>query len=472
MLISNGTNSSIEKINSNTIHNNILTNRMYKSILKLISKIDITNKLSRDDDANAIVTLDYDTNSNSTLIKRRFITSGGLNTPITIDITSILNNSFKSKKRVVHKYDDSVLDEILSLGFSLIGMRGKINRDLYLDFKYTLNGLPCILTINIMGLNDDTKYQVDTDDDDIYYDDDYDSETLNDSYIGSITLDINPYGADKIQDSIDVYNSIIGYFSKATISYNDIINKTEYVNLISTTHSGFTLKSIKLDYINDKFEDLDIHYGDGFEDRYESLVSNIRTSTKGIVLFHGVPGSGKSYCIKHMLRRLDNKCVIFVQPNMINNLTDPSFIGFLTELSAQNKDVKENILLIVEEAESILLSRDNGNVSNGISNLLNSTDGILNSALKIQMILTFNTDKFDIDKAILREGRLIGNFKFGYVTSKNVKVLMDKLKIEDDVLLKSKKTTVSSIYSKLSERQSITFATDENFDDSKKDFIL
>jgi len=47
-----------------------------------------------------------------------------------------------------------------------------------------------------------------------------------------------------------------------------------------------------------------------------------------------------------------------------------------------------------------------------VANLLNVTDGILSDCLSIQIVATFNTSRDRIDKALLRKGRLIAEWKF------------------------------------------------------------
>jgi ATP-dependent 26S proteasome regulatory subunit len=70
-----------------------------------------------------------------------------------------------------------------------------------------------------------------------------------------------------------------------------------------------------------------------------------------------------------------------------------------------------NSILFIEDAERVITDRNNGG-ANGVSNILNITDGILSDILKIQIVATFNMDKAKIDSALLRKGRLIAEHKF------------------------------------------------------------
>lgn len=83
---------------------------------------------------------------------------------------------------------------------------------------------------------------------------------------------------------------------------------------------------------------------------------------------------------------------------------------------------------MIEDAEKVLLSRDmNEGSSQGVSSLLNISDGILGDCLNIQVICTFNTKKDKIDSALLRDGRLIALHEFGLLTSDESNKLLQHL---------------------------------------------
>jgi SpoVK/Ycf46/Vps4 family AAA+-type ATPase len=69
-------------------------------------------------------------------------------------------------------------------------------------------------------------------------------------------------------------------------------------------------------------------------------------------------------------------------------------------------------ILLIEDAEKVITDREQ-TASSGVSNILNITDGILSDLLKMQIVATFNMDKDNIDKALLRKGRLIAEYEFG-----------------------------------------------------------
>jgi ATP-dependent 26S proteasome regulatory subunit len=134
-------------------------------------------------------------------------------------------------------------------------------------------------------------------------------------------------------------------------------------------------------------------------------------------LFHGLPGTGKSTYIKSLIHQ-QNKKVIFLSPKTAGNLDDMAFTEFLLD--------NPNCVLVIEDAEELILSRDN-NHNSRLSFLLNLTDGLLGESLGIQIIATFNTDLKNIDKALLRKGRLTSIYDFKPLTLDKTNMLLKKL---------------------------------------------
>lgn len=172
-----------------------------------------------------------------------------------------------------------------------------------------------------------------------------------------------------------------------------------------------------------KIDDFDVslHYGESFKHTYDVIVKRLNTKfDKGIVLFHGVPGCGKTSLVKLLTKHVKDKEVIFVPPYLIESIGSPDFIPFLLQ--------HPNAILVIEDAEKVLLSRDmNEGSSQGVSSLLNISDGILGDCLNIQVICTFNTKKDKIDSALLRDGRLIALHEFGLLTSDESNKLLQHL---------------------------------------------
>ena len=113
--------------------------------------------------------------------------------------------------------------------------------------------------------------------------------------------------------------------------------------------------------------------------------------------------------------------VIFLSPKMAANLDNMAFTEFLLD--------NPNIILVIEDAEELIVSRNNHGNSH-LSFLLNLTDGLIADSLGIQIIATFNTDVKNIDKALLRKGRLTAIYEFKELTAKKANELSKHLGLE------------------------------------------
>ena len=94
-------------------------------------------------------------------------------------------------------------------------------------------------------------------------------------------------------------------------------------------------------------------------------------------------------------------------PNMVDYLSEPGFMTFLSKTVSHYSSQNHTCVLLIEDAEPLLVARHNEGRVQGITNLLNMSDGLLNDMLKLQIICTFNVELKQLDAALLRPGRLI-----------------------------------------------------------------
>jgi hypothetical protein len=235
------------------------------------------------------------------------------------------------------------------------------------------------------------------------------------------------------------------------------------VSIISRDSNGYYLNDIVLE--TPICMDLDLHYGDGFELFHETLLeTKLLTTNKGISLLNGKPGTGKTYYINRLiydLKKTSKKKIILVPANMVSYILEPEFNTFLLDIvnsfhfdyddeeieleDEEIDEIKEGIILILEDAEPILMKREMSGNSQATSNILNLTDGLLNNIFKIQIIATYNTDDNNIDKAILRDKRLVAKRTFNELSLDDTIRLMKHLGFETEGV--DKGMTLAQIYS-------------------------
>ncbi|CAF1024161.1 unnamed protein product [Adineta ricciae] len=200
-----------------------------------------------------------------------------------------------------------------------------------------------------------------------------------------------------------------------------VLRKTLRFRLIcSRPSTGLCLKYIKLS--KPLIYDLALHYGEKFVKVHESILKNLnKTDGHGIVLLHGLPGSGKTHYIRYLISEIDGKSMIYLPPDMAKDLTKPELLAFLLTHSKS--------ILVIEDAENIIGDRTEQvlNMNQAVANILNLSDGLLGDAIHMQIIATFNCDLIAVDKALLRKGRLIAHYSFGKLDVNSAKILSTKL---------------------------------------------
>ena len=150
--------------------------------------------------------------------------------------------------------------------------------------------------------------------------------------------------------------------------------------------------------------DLGLYYNPGFREIDTVIRQRLnKDKDKGIVLLHGLPGTGKTTYLRYLISRI-KKRILFVSPGVTSGLINPDFIQLLTG--------NPGTVLIVEDAENVIMDRRH-NPGSSVSNLLNISDGLLSDFLNVQLICTFNSPLTMVDSALLRKGRLIAKYEFG-----------------------------------------------------------
>lgn len=166
--------------------------------------------------------------------------------------------------------------------------------------------------------------------------------------------------------------------------------------------------------------DLQLNYGKAFVDTNNEITESLNTKNSGLYLFYGEPGTGKSSYIKYLLSGVLKRKVVYVPINLINSLMSPDFLPLLLN--------NQNSILVIEDAEKALLSReDSPENSSLVSAILNLTDSFISTTLNISIVATFNTAKENLDKALLRKGRLRHSYEFKKLKAEEAQALINHL---------------------------------------------
>jgi SpoVK/Ycf46/Vps4 family AAA+-type ATPase len=187
--------------------------------------------------------------------------------------------------------------------------------------------------------------------------------------------------------------------------------------------------------------DIELNYGKKFLNIEKQIIDRLNQQDKGLYMFHGAPGAGKSTFLKHLTTKV-NKDFIYIPATMIESfINNPSTLSTLLQ--------KKNSVLILEDAEKTIIKRMGDTYdSSAVTSLLNLSDGILGDILRCPLILTYNCPKQDIDEALRRKGRLQVDYEFGPLEIEDAKKLakylgFSKQEIEENI---TKEMVIAEIY--------------------------
>lgn len=252
-----------------------------------------------------------------------------------------------------------------------------------------------------------------------------------------VTVYLGAYGELRIsniiysQESIEEALQIVSEFGQV-LSENSVAREKE-----KTINVKFLMFSTGKPILLDRTIDLknDLSHPALFDSNIpeEDIVNFLESSDSGIVIFHGIPGSGKSSYIKHLIHSYsDSLMFCIVDGNSVDKLDSLKKCLVENTLTKKvkfksiidKKDMNKQIVYILEDCEKILESRTELSRNSAVSDLLNLSDGIMGDLIGCKFIFTFNSEE-NIDSALLRKGRTKFMYEFKAVTGQRLEELAE-----------------------------------------------
>lgn len=152
---------------------------------------------------------------------------------------------------------------------------------------------------------------------------------------------------------------------------------------------------------------------------YEKMKEFCNANEPGLMILSGKAGTGKTTIIKKLIHDCSTQFILLSADTLLN-IDSSQFMNYLIKKGS-------NAVLVLEDCDALLKSRDLANNSNIVSVLLNLSDGILGDALNLKFICTYNTDDSNVDTALLRKGRLKLKYEFKPLSKERIHKLDSKL---------------------------------------------
>lgn len=218
--------------------------------------------------------------------------------------------------------------------------------------------------------------------------------------------------------------------------------------------------------------DIEGNYAQQTQAKIEKLMTRDFTTenTSGkLILWHGVPGTGKTYALRSLLKAWREWCDphYILDPEQFFG-KDSSYMinvilgtGDLPQFDDDDNEVKPRWKMIILEDTGELLSMDAKEKSGqGLSRLLNVCDGLIGQGLRILVLITTNEDIGKLSPAVTRPGRCLSDTTFLSLSQDEVAQWAKNHGVSPGVLTNS--PTVAELYAEaegeIPDRQEVGFA--------------
>jgi len=146
-----------------------------------------------------------------------------------------------------------------------------------------------------------------------------------------------------------------------------------------------------------------------------------------LILFTGIPGTGKTFAIRAMAEEWGDWCQIHyvMDPEKFFSEGDYLFKVILggEDMIAGKLNSDEDVidkeeerpewrLIVLEDAGELIAKDAKTQVGQGLSRLLNLCEGLLGQGLRVMVLITTNEELGNLHKAVVRPGRILSQISF------------------------------------------------------------
>lgn len=205
-----------------------------------------------------------------------------------------------------------------------------------------------------------------------------------------------------IDQQEDIEKMII-QITECIVDYEDVsINKVNTLSMNS--NNTLDLEPLLIE------EDINIEnmYSDVVIKDIDKLIKTIKKENKGLSIFTGDRGLGKTNICKYVASKVD-RMSIFIPNNMIDQtINSPDFKNFLSKF--------DKTLIVIDDCE-FLYNPVYGRMSYFTNNILQLVDGFMAEHLNVHFLLVFNMDKDELDENLLDCNSLIDVIEFDMLSA-------------------------------------------------------
>ena len=217
----------------------------------------------------------------------------------------------------------------------------------------------------------------------------------------------------KEDDKIEEITEIVEKLDDVILEHEPHFSK---FNTISLTEKGLAITPIK---VNLGEIDIDEKYNPDVINSINKLKKKIKKSNKGLSIFYGEKGTGKTEMAKYLIDDLD-KVSVFIPSNSLElTINNPEFRNILQK--------NNELLLLIDDCEFFTNSQFS-KMNFITNNLVQLVDSIISDDINLQILLIYNEEDIEnIDENLIDCNNLLGMVEFNELETEISKELSKTL---------------------------------------------